>query len=290
MSKNPFVSVLMTSYNREKYIAAAIESVLASTFQDFELLIIDDGSKDKTLEIARSYQADSRVKVHLNPQNLGDYPNRNRAAELAKGKYLKYVDADDLIYPHGLEIMVESMEKFPQAGFGLAVPQTNERPYPFCLSPHEAYKSHFFGAGVFGRAPLSAIIRSDAFQEMGGFSRVEGPRGDIEMWLRIGARYPVVLMVNGLVWWRAHDEQETQYRKNVLAEDMSRSYLLVLKALRDSNCPLETKEREQAIHQRKRMHARRILRLFARSPRTARAILHHSGMKPQELKRAFGGT
>ena len=88
------ISVLMTAFNREKYIGEAIESVLASTFKDFELIIVDDCSSDKTVEIAKNYEnLDKRVKVFLNEKNLGDYSNRNKAASLANGKYIKYVDA-----------------------------------------------------------------------------------------------------------------------------------------------------------------------------------------------------
>ena len=117
--EQPLVSVLMTAYNREQYISTAIESVLSSTFKNFELIIVDDGSKDKTVEIAKSYAAmDSRVKVIINEKNLGDYPNRNKAAYYANGKYLKYVDADDYIYPWGLELLIKMMEAFPNAGWG----------------------------------------------------------------------------------------------------------------------------------------------------------------------------
>src|SRR5438309_1057271 len=102
---NPLVSILMTSYNRERYIAEAIESALKSTYTEFELIIVDDGSKDRTVEIARSFESkDKRVKVYVNEHNLGDYPNRNRAAGYATGKYIKYLDADDMIYPWGLII------------------------------------------------------------------------------------------------------------------------------------------------------------------------------------------
>ncbi len=74
------ISILMTAYNREHYITEAIESVLASTYQNWELIIVDDGSKDDTVSIAKSYAAeDARIKVHVNEKNLGDYPNRNRA-------------------------------------------------------------------------------------------------------------------------------------------------------------------------------------------------------------------
>ncbi|HEY4875342.1 MAG TPA: glycosyltransferase family 2 protein, partial [Puia sp.] len=117
MAELPLVSVLMTAYNREKYIAQAIESVLASSYKNFELIIVDDCSSDNTIEIAKKYQQqDSRIKVHVNEKNLGDYPNRNKAASYAKGKYLKYVDADDYIYPAGLELLIQMMAKFQNAG------------------------------------------------------------------------------------------------------------------------------------------------------------------------------
>ena len=97
METKPLVSVLMTAYNREKYIGLAIESILESTYSFFELIIVDDFSRDKTLSIAKSYEKiDSRIKVYQNSQNLGDYFNRNQVAKFAVGKYLKYIDADDL--------------------------------------------------------------------------------------------------------------------------------------------------------------------------------------------------
>ena len=83
----PAVSVLLTTYNRESFLASAIESVLCPDLQDFELLIVDDGSTDRTVEIARAYERlDSRVRVVVNERNLGQFRNRNRAAELARGR------------------------------------------------------------------------------------------------------------------------------------------------------------------------------------------------------------
>jgi glycosyltransferase involved in cell wall biosynthesis len=107
----PFVSVLMTAYNREQYIGEAIESVLASSYVNFELIILDDASIDNTLRKARSYEIkDKRVKVYANEKNLTQWPTRNKAARLAKGKYIKYLDSDDTIYDWGLEYCVEMME------------------------------------------------------------------------------------------------------------------------------------------------------------------------------------
>src|SRR5688572_29970543 len=94
----PLVSVLMTAYNREKYIRDAIQSVLNSGYNNFELIIADDGSTDNTASIAREYAAqDTRIQFVENEQNLGDYANRNKVASMARGKYLKYVDSDDTI-------------------------------------------------------------------------------------------------------------------------------------------------------------------------------------------------
>ena len=116
----PLVSVLMTSFNRERYIADAIESVLAQTFTDFELVVVDDASSDRSVEIARAYERrDPRVRVVVNARNLGDYPNRNHAATLARGRLLKYHDSDDVMYAHCLDVMVSMLLSEPDAAFGL---------------------------------------------------------------------------------------------------------------------------------------------------------------------------
>lgn len=205
----PLVSILMTSYNREKYISQAIESVLNSTYENFELIIVDDVSTDNTVKIAQSYKyRDKRVKVFINKENLGDYPNRNKAASYAKGKYLKYVDADDMIYPYGLEQLVYYMEQFPNAGYGLcSLNQNIKRPFPFVLSPVEAYSYHYLQDGLFHKAPLSSIIKRKIFIDSGGF-KPERMVGDFEMWHRLSLNYSVVLMPHGIVWYRKHDSQE----------------------------------------------------------------------------------
>jgi len=104
MIDKPLVSILMVTYNHEKFISEFIESILASTYQNWELIIVDDGSIDSTVEIAKSYEEkDKRINVYINETNLGDYPNRNKAASYANGKYLKYLDTDDLIHPYRFE-------------------------------------------------------------------------------------------------------------------------------------------------------------------------------------------
>ncbi len=243
----PLVSILMTSFNREKYIGEAIKSVLDSTYTNWELLIVDDVSTDHTMQIATDFALkDSRIRVFQNKKNLGDYPNRNQAAAYAKGKYLKYIDADDQIYPTGLKTIVDSMEKFPDAGWGLmSLPQDNDRPFPFLLSPAEVYRRHYFQKPVFHKAPLSAVIKKSIFDKAGGFLPVRH-YGDYELWHRLALHYPVVLMQEGIVWWRGHAEQEASKRKSkpwVAIETVNAA----LSNIRNIDCPLTQQEKEEVI-------------------------------------------
>ncbi|HMO61644.1 MAG TPA: glycosyltransferase [Ferruginibacter sp.] len=214
----PLISVLMTAYNRQDYIAAAIESVLASSYKNFELIICDDCSADNTVQVARQYAAkDARVKVFINETNLGDYPNRNKAAAYASGKYIKYVDADDLIYPWGLQLLLECMEQFPGAGWGLcSLEQDNEQQYPFQLQPPDIFRYHYFNRSILHKAPLSSIINREVFMAAGGFTGRQH-LGDVELWHLLAEAYPLVLMPHGMVWHRQHSAQQShQNRTNPL--------------------------------------------------------------------------
>ena len=196
MTNQPQISVLTTCYNREKYLAECIQSVLNSHFEDFELIIVDDKSTDRSLEIARKFaSSDSRIRVYRNAENLGDYPNRNKAASYAQGKYIKYVDADDLIYPWGLQILWDCMEQFPEARWGLcSLESDKQQPFPFQLNSEEAYRYHYLGPGLFHKSPLSSIIRRDLFEEVGGF---RPGRMEPETWHRLALHSNVVLMSHG---------------------------------------------------------------------------------------------
>jgi glycosyltransferase involved in cell wall biosynthesis len=247
--EQPLVSVLMTTYNREKYLSEAIDSVLASTYANFELIIVDDGSTDKTIDIAGEYLAkDARIKFYRNRSNLGDYPNRNMAASYATGTYLKYVDADDYIYPWGLALLVEMMEQFPGAGWGLcSLDQYVKRPFPFELTPKEAYEYHYRGPGLFHKAPLSSIIRRNVFEKAGGFSP-QRMVGDNEMWHRLALQYNVLLMPQGIVWYREHDQQEINdyHEYRVAYERISVSYL------NNPGCPLDRPAVDSILRRKRR--------------------------------------
>lgn len=240
MNDQPLVSVLMTAYNREKYIGEAIESVLQSSYKNIELIIVDDCSSDNTINVATNYVAkDARVKLFRNEKNLGDYPNRNKAASYASGVYIKYLDSDDLIYPFALDIMVHAMEKFPKAGLGLCTRQC-DKPLPVFLSSREAYLEHFLGGSHFDRAPASAIIRRSCFNQTGGFSG-ERMIGDMQLWFNIARNYPVVKIQRDLTWNREHEGQESKSDYSKLYNELIKK--VVMEAINHQDSPLTTDDK-----------------------------------------------
>ncbi len=253
----PLVSILMTAYNREKYIAAAIESVLASTYKNFELIIVDDGSTDNTVAIARVFEEkDKRVKLFINEKNLGDYVNRNKAASLASGKYLKYVDSDDLIYSYGIEIFVQAMESYPEAAIGITsksiIPLT---PFPILLSPVQSYKRHFFETGLLDYGPTGVIIRKSIFDQYNGFS---GKRfiGDQELWFKIAARHSIIELPPSLTFWRQHDSQEFKAGGQTIDTGYFMMRLpLIKEALENPDCPLSESQKKAIIKKNEKQYA-----------------------------------
>jgi glycosyltransferase involved in cell wall biosynthesis len=109
------VSVLMTVYNTEKYLAEAIDSILKQTYTNFEFIIIDDGSTDHSVEILDTY-SDPRLRIFKCPENKGLIFQSNKGLSLAKGKYIARMDSDDVVPPEKLALQVAFMEKHPEIG------------------------------------------------------------------------------------------------------------------------------------------------------------------------------
>lgn len=105
----PLVSVIMTAYNEEKYIAEAIQSILNQTYKNLELIIVNDGSTDRTLDIIKKF-SDNRIKLINNKRNLGASESSNRGIEIAKGKYIARMDADDISLPSRIEKQIDFLE------------------------------------------------------------------------------------------------------------------------------------------------------------------------------------
>ncbi len=115
MPRTPKISVLMTAYNSEPYIAAAIDSILNQTFSDFEFIIINDGSTDKTAEIVRRY-TDKRIRFIDNKKNRGLIAVLNQGLDLCRGEYIARMDSDDISMPTRFAAQVEYMDANPDVG------------------------------------------------------------------------------------------------------------------------------------------------------------------------------
>lgn len=195
-SATPLVSVLITVYNREKYLATAIESALAQTLHDIEIVVLDDCSTDASWVIAQHYGDDPRIRLYRNEENLRQFPTRNKIASLARGKYLKYLDSDDALLPHCLEMMAHMMERHPEAGMLL---WSSERDswYPFVLQPEQIYRRRFDKGQRLERAPLSTLLRRDIFLAAGGYSLKFPLCADMELIYRLARRHPAVYGPHG---------------------------------------------------------------------------------------------
>ncbi len=250
----PLLSVLTTIYNREKYLAECIESVLASDYTDFEYVLVDDASTDGSVAIAQHYAAqDARIRVYQNQTRLGDYPNRNRAASYARGKLLKYVDSDDTLYADALGAFVHAMETFPDAAVGL-ISHYDKITTPEQVAPREAYRRHFLRAGGFlTHSPLTSIIRKDVYEQIGRFRDYQ-TAGDYDFWLRVSAQYPLVMLPTRLIGiYRVHQGQESARDKET--HRLKLNFEIECKALRATHCPLSDTERQQALCRLKKYYA-----------------------------------
>lgn len=106
----------MAAYNASKYINAAIDSIISQSHTDFELIIIEDGSQDDTLEVIQSYK-DSRIRLIQNERNVGLIKSLNKGLDAAAGEYIARMDADDISLPHRLELQSKFLDAHPEVGF-----------------------------------------------------------------------------------------------------------------------------------------------------------------------------
>jgi len=285
MTSAPLVSVLLTAYNCEEYVAASIESVLGQSCGDFELIVTDDRSSDATLSIAREYERkDPRVRVHANERNLGDYGNRNYAASLARGEFLKFHDSDDIMYPHCLEVMVRYLSATPSAAFALSAHRAwGGAPCPIISTPHLSYQREFLGFGMFNQGPANALFRTETFNRLGGFADL-GPHSDLAFWLRVCRSVNVLLIPADLYWYRVHEGQHLRTWHS--AFDQARAAGFYWEALNHPDCPLSGAELATA----RRNVAFAAAKLALRALKTGRlplagAYLRHSGLSAREWAR-----
>jgi len=263
----PLVSVLMTAYNRDQYISEAIESVLASTYSNFELIIVDDCSKDNTAQIARRYaEKDSRIQVYVNDENLDQFPNRNKAAQYAKGKYIKYLDSDDKIYEWGLAYCVEMMEKYPDAGMGI-FKLKKEIKQEYLLSD-EAIHINYFNNQILNIGPSGTILKRSAFEEVGYYKPDYGVPSDMYFNLKITSSFPIVLLEKEFFYYRVHDGQELQNTYSYVCYN----YKYLYDALHIPGFPLTEDQKKMILKKAKRSFVRTFIKYIRETGEIIKAI------------------
>lgn len=256
----PLVSVLMTAYNREKYIAEAIESVLDSTYTNFELIIVDDGSTDDTVLIAQKYlEKDRRIRLYVNEKKLNQFPNRNRAISYAIGEYIVTVDSDDTIFANGISNIVKTMLQFPSSSFGMYF--ANEKKDSFLLSGKEAIRKHFFEAPFLIMGPGATIIRRSFLLSINMYPVKYEAAGDMYFNLKGCSYSSIVLIPYQFMNYRRHSEQEVNNHYSYIYNN----YLYFNDALNELPHGLELNQKEWLLKKNERRLLVNVCRYFLKT-------------------------
>ncbi|PXF54981.1 MAG: glycosyltransferase family 2 protein [Deltaproteobacteria bacterium] len=212
----PFVSIVTPVYNTEKYIAECIESVLSQTYTNWEYIIVDNQSVDKTNEIAQYYaEKDKRIRIYNNENFLNMMQNWNHAISQIspKSKYFKVVHADDWLFPECIEKMVEVAEENPSVGivgsYRLDENKVNldGLPYPsHALPGHQVCRLILLhGLHLFG-SPTSLLIRSDLALNREKFYNESNIQADTEVCFDILQNNDFGFVHQVLTFTRRHNE------------------------------------------------------------------------------------
>ena len=193
MKNKPSISVVMPTYNAEIYIARAIESILNQTKKDFELIIVDDCSSDKTLSIAKRYvRDDKRIKIFSNKKNLKIAKTLNKAISYAKADIIARMDADDVSDVARLEMQYKVLERNPKvAVVGAYMTVINERGKEISKREYPT-ASNDLKKVIFRYNPFAhpvVMFRKKAYQEFGGYVENIFPVEDLDLWFKIGTKY-----------------------------------------------------------------------------------------------------
>ncbi len=229
--ETPRVTVVVPVYNRERYVGQAIDSILAQTFPNFELLVIDDGSKDRSRDVVRAY-GDHRIRLVCHENNLGIPKTRNEGIRLARGEYLAFLDSDDCASQQRLAKQVAFLDQHPDhaavgtwVGWmddeGRRLKRIKRKP----IRPSDVAAERLFQQGIENSASMA---RTDVLRKYGHQERYE-LGSDFDLWSRIAAHHKIANLPEVLVIRRLHASQTTQVksdrikslRKQIYAEQFS---------------------------------------------------------------------
>ena len=199
---NPKVTVMLPSYNHEKYVAEAIGSCLNQTFTDFEIMMSDDCSTDNTVEVARQFQ-DERLIIHQFEHNVGATANHYYCYAQANGEYIALMNSDAVWLPDHLEKKVKYLDEHPECGavfsWAMAIDEDSKVIDP-CMDvfqqsnrTREEWLRRFFTGGNCICHP-SMLIRKEAYQQVGFYSYTLRQLPDFDQWIRVLKKYTIHIM------------------------------------------------------------------------------------------------
>jgi glycosyltransferase involved in cell wall biosynthesis len=212
----PTVSIIVPVYQRLEFLRAALASVFAQTFADWELIIADDGSGEPVAGFLRELGNDSRVTVIWLPHMGNQAIVRNAALAAARAPYVAFLDSDDVWLPRKLELQIARLEKqavrwcysnFLRTDSELAVlPEEQHRPWT-------AYEGDVLAPMIEGRVCIrttGVIVGRELLLEAGGCDPELPTGSDTDLWLRIAQRYPIAVVDEPLFYARQHDENYSE--------------------------------------------------------------------------------
>lgn len=200
------ISIVMPVYNAEQYLADAIESILAQTYRDFEFLILEDGSTDRTIEIINSFE-DPRIKVICNDVNRGIVHNLNYGLEISVGKYVARMDADDIAHSERLALQFEYMEANPAVAVcGTWFEIMEENVVVELPTDHEQIKIELMDYCAIGHP--TALLRADFFKTNNlKYSSSMQNAEDYDLWVRVAQIGKLANLPRVLLSYRKHEQQ-----------------------------------------------------------------------------------
>jgi hypothetical protein len=210
---SPQVAVIIPVRNGERFIAQAIDSILSQTLVDLELLVVDDASTDRTVEIIHAY-TDPRLRVLRNPQRMGVSASRNRALAEAHPSYVAFLDADDIAYDQRLEQQIAFLEQHPRVALvGCHLDYIDadgkllysERPGQRPCNPEDVRMELLKRACIL---PSTATGRKSALIQAGGFPQLDYAE-DHDLWCRLALNHDLAILPDRLVAYRHHPNQAT---------------------------------------------------------------------------------
>lgn len=240
----PTISVIIPTYNRAGMVSEAIESVLSQTYDDRELIVVDDGSTDETEAVVSSFLPGL---IYIHQEHQGVSAARNRGIAHARGEYLAFLDSDDLWHKDKLSRQMWFMESHP----GALICYTNEiwirrgvRVNP--MNKHRKYSGMIFPycLPLCIISPSSALIARGLLDEVGMFDETLTVCEDYDLWLRIAARYPIYFLEDPLIVKRGGHAD--QLSRRWAGQDRFRIASLVKLLHRE---PLSDHQRELAVRE-----------------------------------------